>query len=103
MTSSPSSAWGRTGAKLCFAACLRAGREAELPHRRPQAELGNEKNPRFCPMPDFLKSHYGPAEGPLGFPMPDAAAKALDALLTSLPRTPEHEYRHLFTTKAPTE
>ena len=54
-------------------------------------------------MPDFLKSHYGPAEGPLGFPMPDAAAKALDALLTSLPRTPEHEYRHLITTKAPTE
>ncbi len=54
-------------------------------------------------MPDFLKLHYGPAEGPFGFPMPDTAAKALDALLQSLPRTPEHEYRHLVTTKAPTE
>jgi hypothetical protein len=54
-------------------------------------------------MPDFLKSHYGPVEGPLGFPMPDAAARTLDALLKSLPRTPEHEYRHLITTKAPTE
>jgi hypothetical protein len=54
-------------------------------------------------MPDFLKTHYGPVEGPLGFPMPDRAAHALDALLKSLPRTPEYEYRHLVTTKAPTE
>ena len=54
-------------------------------------------------MPDFLATHYGPVEGPLGFPMSDRAAQALDALLKSLPRTPEHEYRHLVTTKAPTE
>jgi hypothetical protein len=54
-------------------------------------------------MPDFLTTHYGPTEGPLGFPMPDRAAQTLDALLKSLPRTPEHEYRHLVTTKAPTE
>jgi hypothetical protein len=54
-------------------------------------------------MPDFLTTHYGPVEGPLGFPMPDRAAQTLDALLKSLPRTPEHEYRHLVTTKAPTE
>lgn len=54
-------------------------------------------------MPDFLTTHYGPIEGPLGFPMSDRAAQTLDALLKSLPRTPEHEYRHLVTTKAPTE
>lgn len=54
-------------------------------------------------MPDFLTTHYGPVEGPLGFPMPDRAAQALDALLKSLPHTPEHEYRHLVTLKAPTE
>jgi len=54
-------------------------------------------------MPDFLPTHYGPIEGPLGFPMPDRAAQTLDGLLKSLPRTPEYEYRHLVTTKAPTE
>jgi hypothetical protein len=54
-------------------------------------------------MPDFLTTHYGSVEGPLGFPMPDRAAQTLDTLLKSLPRTPEHEYRHLVTTKAPTE
>ncbi|HEY7309447.1 MAG TPA: hypothetical protein VH643_08830 [Gemmataceae bacterium] len=54
-------------------------------------------------MLDFLTTHYGPVEGPLGFPMSDRAAQALDALLKSLPRTPEHEYRHMVTTKAPTE
>ena len=54
-------------------------------------------------MPDFLQAHYGPAEGPLGFPMPDRAASALDALLKSLPHTPEYEYRHLVTARAPTE
>src|SRR5579871_4569668 len=54
-------------------------------------------------MSNFLSTHYGPVEGPLGFPMSDRAAVALDTLLKSLPRTPEHEYRHLVTTKAPTE
>lgn len=54
-------------------------------------------------MPDFLTTHYGTAEGPLGFPMLDRAAQTLDGLLKSLPRTPEYEYRHLVTTKAPTE
>ncbi len=38
----PSSAWERKGAKLCFASRPLAGREAELPDRRSQAELGNE-------------------------------------------------------------
>lgn len=54
-------------------------------------------------MPAFLTTHYGSVEGPLGFPMLDRAAQALDALMKSLPRTPEHEYRHLVTLKAPTE
>ena len=54
-------------------------------------------------MSDFLKTHYGPVEGPLGFPMPDRAARTLDTLLKSLPRTPEYEYRHLVTAKAATE
>lgn len=47
--------------------------------------------------------HYGTAEGPLGFPMPDRSARALDGLLASLPRTREYEYRHAVVTKAPTE
>src|SRR6516164_2984258 len=54
-------------------------------------------------MPDVLTTHYGPVEGPLGFPMPDRTARALDTLLKSLPRTPEYEYRHLVTAKAATE
>ena len=54
-------------------------------------------------MPDILTTHYGTIEGPLGFPMPDRAAQSLDEFMKSLPRTPEYEYRHLVTTKAPTE
>ncbi len=42
-------------------------------------------------------------EGPLGFPMPDRAARQLDALLRRLPRTPEHAYRHAVTTRGPGE
>jgi hypothetical protein len=62
-----------------------------------------ELSARIIPMSDFLTAHYGPTEGPLGFPMPDRAAQTLDGLLKSLPQTPEYEYRHLVTTKAPTE
>ncbi len=40
-----------------------------------------------------LKQHYGPAEGPLGFPMRDRAAQALDAILRSLPKSDEFAYR----------
>jgi hypothetical protein len=54
-------------------------------------------------MPAFLSQHYGPTEGPLGFPMPDRAARTLDTLLKSLPRTREYEYRHLVTARGPTE
>ena len=46
---------------------------------------------------------FGQTEGPLGFPMPDQAALALDALLKTLPKTPEYEYRHALVTKAPTD
>jgi hypothetical protein len=53
-------------------------------------------------MPTFL-STYGSTEGPLGFPMLDKAAQALDALLRTLPRTPEYEYRKTLSLKAPTE
>jgi hypothetical protein len=46
---------------------------------------------------------YGDAEGPLGFPMPDRQARALDTLLKTLPSGDEYRYRHLVTAKAPTE
>lgn len=45
-------------------------------------------------MADFLKL-YGACEGPLGFPMTDAAAQAVDAVLRSLPREPAYDFRRL--------
>jgi hypothetical protein len=39
-------------------------------------------------------------EGPLGFPMNDRSARHVDGLLRSLPRIPEHAYRHLITAKS---
>jgi hypothetical protein len=50
-------------------------------------------------MPEFLKV-YGDAEGPLGFPMKDADARALDSLLETLP---EVDYRRAVVEKATTE
>lgn len=50
----------------------------------------------------FLKHHYG-TEGPLGFPMPDRAAQALDAILKTLPRTDEFAYRKIVSEKSLTE
>jgi hypothetical protein len=50
-----------------------------------------------------LAQHYGPATGPLGFPMPDRAARTLDTLLKTLPKSKDYEYRHLVSTRAPTE
>src|SRR5262249_27922347 len=46
---------------------------------------------------------YATTEGPLGFPMPDKQARALDALLKALPRAPEYAYRKAVTARAPTE
>jgi hypothetical protein len=40
---------------------------------------------------------------PLCFPMPDRQAGTLDALLKSLPKTKEHNYRKAVAAKAPTE
>lgn len=44
-------------------------------------------------MPDYLKQHYGPAEGPLGFPQTDKQARALETLLKELPRDEVFRYR----------
>ena len=46
---------------------------------------------------------FGDTEGPLGFPMLDKQARALDELLKKLPPGEEHRYRHFVTAKAPTE
>jgi len=51
----------------------------------------------------FLKHYYGPAEGPLGFPMSDRAAQALDALLKQQPTAAEFAYRKVVRTQAPSE
>jgi hypothetical protein len=42
-------------------------------------------------------------EGPLGFPMPDKAARAVDALLRTLPKTKDYEYRKSLVSRPPTE
>jgi hypothetical protein len=42
-------------------------------------------------------------EGPFGFPMPDRACRAVDALLRRLPHTADHAYRHALVTRGPTE
>jgi hypothetical protein len=54
-------------------------------------------------MSDFPSPCRAWPEGPLGFPMPDAAAKALDKVLRTLPTTDAHAYRHAVVTRAPTE
>ncbi len=53
-------------------------------------------------MPDLHPCRAWP-QGPLGFPMPDAAARALDAVLRRLPSTDVHAYRHAVVTRGPTE
>src|SRR5437588_8529373 len=42
-------------------------------------------------------------EGPLGFPMPDRAARAVDAVLRTLPKTKDYEYRKAVVSRPPTE
>ncbi len=49
-----------------------------------------------------MKSH-NLTEGPLGFPMPDKSARAVDALLKSLPKTKDYEYRKTLVGRPPTE
>jgi hypothetical protein len=53
-------------------------------------------------MTPFPKN-YGTSEGPLGFPMTDRAARAVDTLLRALPKTKEYEYRKAVSARAPTE
>ena len=54
-------------------------------------------------MAAFLKQHYGDCEGPLGVPCLDKQARALDALLRSLPRDDLHAPGHFVIEKATTE
>jgi hypothetical protein len=50
----------------------------------------------------YHNSHWD-CEGPLGFPMKDAQARAVEALLRSLPREPAYAYRKAVAPRAPTE
>jgi hypothetical protein len=54
-------------------------------------------------MSSFLKTHYGTTEGPLGFPLTDKQAFALEAVLKALPREDAFRYRKLVVGKGPTE
>lgn len=54
-------------------------------------------------MSTFLKQHYGDCEGPLGIPCLDKQARALDALLSQLPRDALYSPGYLITSKATTE
>jgi hypothetical protein len=53
-------------------------------------------------MPDFTKE-YGPADGPLGFPLTDRQAFALEAILKALPQEPAYAYRKTVIDRPPTE
>ncbi len=44
-------------------------------------------------MPSILHQHYGTAEGPLGFPLTDRQAVALDGILKALPTDDAFRYR----------
>jgi hypothetical protein len=48
-------------------------------------------------------NEYGTTEGPLGFPMTDKQARALDLLLKSLPQGKDYQYRKAVLARAPTE
>jgi hypothetical protein len=50
-----------------------------------------------------FRKEYGNTEGPLGFPMTDRQARAVELLLKSLPKSKEYEYRKAVCLKAPTE
>lgn len=51
----------------------------------------------------FLKQHYGPSEGPLGFPMLDKQARVLDAYLRAMPVDDAYRYRKAVIGRPPTE
>lgn len=50
-----------------------------------------------------LNHYYGPTTGPLGFPMLDRAALALDEILKQLPKSNDFAYRKLVSAKGPSE
>jgi hypothetical protein len=50
-----------------------------------------------------LKTYYGSAEGPLGFPMQDRQAFALEAILKALPREEAYRYRKSLLARGPSE
>ncbi|MCI0458353.1 MAG: hypothetical protein L0Z62_15420 [Gemmataceae bacterium] len=54
-------------------------------------------------MGSFLKQHYGDCEGPLGVPCSDRQARALDAILSGLPKDELYAPGHLVVEKAMTE
>src|SRR5712692_5864684 len=49
---------------------------------------------------NWLKLHYGSAEGPLGFPMTDKQAFALEAIIKSLPEDNAYAYRKVIVGEA---
>ena len=49
---------------------------------------------------NWLKQHYGSAEGPLGFPMTDKQAFALEAIIKSLPEDNAYAYRKVIVGEA---
>jgi hypothetical protein len=54
-------------------------------------------------MSTHLARHYGSAIGPLGFPLTDKQAFALEALLKALPKDSAYAYRKAVVTRSPTE
>jgi hypothetical protein len=54
-------------------------------------------------MPNLLTHHYGTTEGPLGFPLTDRQAFALDALLKALPKDEAFRYRKATVGRGPAE
>jgi hypothetical protein len=50
-----------------------------------------------------LQHYYGSAEGPLGFPMQDRQAFALDTILKALPKEAVYRYRKATIAKGPSE
>jgi hypothetical protein len=49
---------------------------------------------------NWLKQHYGSAEGPLGFPLTDKQAFALEAIIKSLPKDNAYAYRKIIVGEA---
>lgn len=54
-------------------------------------------------MPSILHQHYGSTEGPLGFPLTDRQAIALDAILKALPKDEAFRYRKAAIARGPSE